>query len=148
MRIPVVGSWPPQSLAGHNRTKRRGSAIVEFAVIAPLFVLLIFAMIEFGRMIMVKQILTNAAREGARLAVVSGTTDQNVLDKVSTYMTNAGIGSTTQTVSPSLTSAETGDSITVTVSVPYKDVAWLPVDILKWGKDTVLKASVVMRKEG
>ncbi|HUG68005.1 MAG TPA: TadE family protein [Pirellulaceae bacterium] len=46
--------------------KQRGAAAVEFAAVAPIFVLLLFGMLEFGRMVMVQQILTNATREGAR----------------------------------------------------------------------------------
>ena len=47
------------------RTKSRGVAAVEFALVAPLFLLFLFGMIEFGRMVMVQQVLTNASREGA-----------------------------------------------------------------------------------
>lgn len=46
--------------------KQRGAAAVKFAASAPVFVLLLFGMIEFGRMVMVQQMLTNATREGAR----------------------------------------------------------------------------------
>ena len=52
-----------------HRRKRRGAAVVEFAIVAPLFFLLIFGMIEYGRMVMVQQVITNASREGARRAV-------------------------------------------------------------------------------
>ncbi len=54
-------------LRNRKQTERRGAAIVEFAVIAPLLFFLIFGMIEFGRVIMVMQVMTNATREGARL---------------------------------------------------------------------------------
>ncbi len=56
------------------RRNRRGAAVVEFAVVAPVFFLLVFGMIEFGRAIMVQQILTNASREGARVAVLDSPT--------------------------------------------------------------------------
>ncbi len=45
--------------------------MVEFAIVAPIFFLLIFGMIEFGRVVMVQQLLTNASREGARLGVLN-----------------------------------------------------------------------------
>src|SRR3989304_5166188 len=73
------------------RRKRRGVAAVEFAIVAPIFFLLVFGMIEFGRVIMVKQIITNASREGAPLAVLDQTTHQEVLDKVEDYLTSAKI---------------------------------------------------------
>ena len=60
------------------RKRRRGAAAVEFAVVAPVFFILIFGMIEFGRMVMVQQVITNASREGARLSVLDGTTATDV----------------------------------------------------------------------
>ena len=51
-------------------------------MVAPIFLLLVFGMIEYGRMVMVQQVLTNASREGARVAVLDGTTAQQVSDTV------------------------------------------------------------------
>lgn len=48
--------------------------MVEFALILPLFLLLIFGMIEFGFIFFNMQVLTNAAREGARYGIVAKTT--------------------------------------------------------------------------
>jgi Flp pilus assembly protein TadG len=56
-------------------TRRRrsvGQAMVEFALVAPLFFFLLFAIIDFGRYVYYVQILNNAAREGARYAIVHG----------------------------------------------------------------------------
>jgi hypothetical protein len=44
--------------------------LVEFALVLPLVAVLLFAMIEFARVWNAKQLLTDAAREGARIAVV------------------------------------------------------------------------------
>ena len=54
----------------HGRT-RRGQALVEFALILPILMILLMGIIEFGRAWNVKQVLTDASREGARLAVVA-----------------------------------------------------------------------------
>lgn len=51
---------------------RSGQALVEFVLVAPLFFLLIFAIIDFGRYVYYVQILNNAAREGTRYAIVHG----------------------------------------------------------------------------
>ncbi len=56
------------------RRNRQGAAAVEFAIVAPVFFLMVFGMIEFGRAIMVKQVMTNAARDGARLAILDSPT--------------------------------------------------------------------------
>lgn len=54
------------------RTGIRGQALAEFALVAPMFFLLLFALIDFGRYVYYVQILNNAAREGARYAIVHG----------------------------------------------------------------------------
>lgn len=57
---------------GANRHRSRGQALVEFAFVAPIFFLMLYAIIEFGRYVYMVQILNNAAREGARYAIVHG----------------------------------------------------------------------------
>src|SRR6478672_13318474 len=54
------------------RRHRRGQAMVEFALVAPIFFLMLFAIIEGGRFIFYYQTLNNAVREGARYAIVHG----------------------------------------------------------------------------
>lgn len=108
-----------------SQRNRRGAAAVEFALVVPLFVLLIFGMIEIGRGIMVNQILTNAAREGAREAILEGSTSDRVETVVHDYLTGTGISGGTVTVSPSPTSADARSPVTVSVSVPVSNVAWM-----------------------
>ena len=136
-----------QSGISRVRKKRRGAAAVEFALVAPLLFLLVLGMVEFGRMMMVQQILTNGAREGARKAVLPGATEYATFATIDTYMNNAGIDSHTREVSPSPDTAEAGTGINVTVSVPYKDITWLHVEALGWLADATLTSSVEMRKE-
>src|SRR5687767_15081283 len=64
------------------RRNRRGAAVVEFAMVAPLLFLLIFGLIEFGRVVMVQQVLTNGAREGARVGVLDDATKTDVQNTV------------------------------------------------------------------
>jgi hypothetical protein len=52
--------------------RRRGQAVAEFAIAAPIFFLILFAIIDFGRYVYYVQVLNNAAREGARYAIVHG----------------------------------------------------------------------------
>ncbi len=54
------------------RRRRRGQALVEFALVAPMFFLLLFGIIEAGRFIFYYETLNNATREGARYAIVNG----------------------------------------------------------------------------
>ena len=109
-----------------SRERRRGAAAAEFAVVLPVFVLLIFGILEFGRMIMVQQILTNASREGARLACIDGSTESNVQTAVTEFLTNASVTGVTVTCTPStLSSATPGSQITVQTSVPVDQVSWV-----------------------
>ncbi len=126
------------------RKKRRGVAAVEFALIAPLFFLLVLGMIEIGRMVMVKQSLTNASREGARIAVLDGTTKADVVKQVNTYLTSCGIHGATVTTTPTEpTTAGYGEPVTVTVTIASTAVSWVPHPMYS----QTLSASTVMRRE-
>lgn len=62
---------------GPRRPQGRGQALVEFAIVAPLFLLMLLSVIEFGRYVYTVQVLNNAAREGARYAIVHGSQSLN-----------------------------------------------------------------------
>jgi hypothetical protein len=53
-------------------SRRRGQALVEFALVAPIFFLLLFMIIEGGRFVFFYEVLNNATREGARYAIIHG----------------------------------------------------------------------------
>lgn len=130
------------------RGRRRGAAAVEFAVVAPILFLLTLATVEFGRAMLVQQVMTNASRAGAREASLPNATESSVITATTDYTETAGIDSTTVmvTISPDPASAGTGEAITVTASVNYDDVTWLPSAWFLGGVN--LSASSVMRKEG
>jgi hypothetical protein len=130
------------------RRNRRGAAVVEFAIVAPVFFVLIFGMIEFGQAIMVQQVLTNAAREGARVAILDSTTPTAsvVRSKVTTYLKNSGINGATVTINPAEpTSAAFGEPVTVTIQIPFNNISWIPSPWFL--KTKTLTARSVMRRE-
>jgi hypothetical protein len=59
------------ALHRHRIGREHGQSLVEFALVLPIFLVLFFAVIDFGSAIFTYNSLTNAAREGARLAVVN-----------------------------------------------------------------------------
>ena len=61
--------------ASAGRPRARAAAIVEFAVVSPLLLTILFGIIEYGYIFLVRQTLQNAAREGARIAVLQTTTE-------------------------------------------------------------------------
>jgi hypothetical protein len=57
---------------GSSRRRSRGQALVEFALVAPLLFVLLFGIIEGGRLLLYYHSLNNAVREGTRYAIVHG----------------------------------------------------------------------------
>ena len=55
-----------------SRSRRGGQSLVEFALVTPLFLILIFGILEGGRLVWTHHTMTNATREGARYATVRG----------------------------------------------------------------------------
>lgn len=126
--------------------RRRGSAVVEFAVVAPLLFAIVFGLVEFGRAIMVEQALVSAAREACRVAVLAGTTKTDVTNRATASLSAAGITNFTITMNPDPpSSASEGTPVTITVAVPFNNVTWLPAPIYLGGKN--LTATSVMRRE-
>ena len=69
------------------RERTRGQALVEFAIIIPVFMLLLFGLLDFGRVIYAQQTITQDAREGARAGLVAAldtTINQASYDKIRT----------------------------------------------------------------
>jgi Flp pilus assembly protein TadG len=60
-----------------RRDKPRGQAMVEFALVFPIFILLLVGLFDFGRVIWVNDTLASAAREAARFAIVHGGSASN-----------------------------------------------------------------------
>ena len=87
-----------------STTKRpRGQALVEFALILPIFLIVLLAVFDVGRLVFIYNGITNAAREGARLAIVNQTsasittrvTDQSPGAAVTVCVVLLGSGQTT-----------------------------------------------------
>jgi Flp pilus assembly protein TadG len=132
---------------GASRHKpRRGAAIVEFALVVPLLSLLLLGLFEFGRVIMVQQVLTNAAREAAREASLLSTSDTLVQQAASRFTDAANLSGVAILVDPDSTTAEPGDDIQVTVRVPIENVSWLSANWFPAGYQ--VSAIATMRKEG
>ncbi len=97
-----------------------GATIVEFALMLLPMLLLLLGCMEFGRYFWAQHVLSSAAAEGARMAILSDVTDAEVGATIEQVVSNGGI-SATPTYSISDRSA--GVAITVTVSVPYQVIA-------------------------
>ncbi len=140
------------------RRDQRGAALIEMAFALPLLLLISIGILEFGRAFQTWQILTNAAREGARVAVLPGIDDSMVTARVQEYV-QAGVldpNVTTQvTIQRSVSisyGSGTASGSKVTVSYPFKfmvlnGVAKLVASNTTLGSDFTMAASATMRNE-
>ena len=137
----------------------RGAAIIEVALTLPLLLLVSVGIFEFGRAYQTWQVLTNAAREGARLAVLPDSNDSAVRNRVVSYMqtgqlpeaTNADID-ITHDASIDLGGAGSSTGSEVTVRYPFSFIVLQPVARLvvpggSLGSSIVMAASAMMRNE-
>ena len=127
--------------------RRAGSAVVEFAVIAPLMFLVVFGVIELGRAMAVQETVTSASREACRVAVVDGRTKSDATDRITSMMSSAGIAGYTVAFSPDPpSSAREGTPVIVTVQIPFNNVTWLPSP--QFLRNRVLRGSTTLSREG
>lgn len=137
---------------------REGTALVEMALVLPIFVAVTLGIVEFGRAMMVGQLVTNAAREGARLGIIDGSSNAEVRTSIEQFLQqSAGIGAQDLTIQITVTPA-TGnpnpnnevanalprDLVTVFVSVPFTKVSYITGNYLN-GK--TLSGRCAMRHE-
>jgi Flp pilus assembly protein TadG len=127
------------------RQRRKGAALVEFAVVAPVMILFTMGLIDVGRMTMVKQMLINASREGARQATLLDASTDSIKTEIASQLANSGIKATVTTTPTNLTGAAPGSQVTVTVSASADQVSWTGASMFMSGK--TLSASTTMRRE-
>jgi Flp pilus assembly protein TadG len=134
---------------------QRGAALLETAITIPLVLAICVAIFEFGRAYQTWQVLTNAAREGARVAVLSDSTDAQVTSAVRNYMQTGQLsGHATAAVAVERTVPfGTNTASRVTVSYPFNFTVLNPVmQLLKQGSTTgkgttMMQSAALMRNE-
>ncbi len=101
----------------------RGAELIEFAIVLPIFLLLLAGIFDFGMMFQTFETVTNAAREGARVGVLPGYQPADVEARVDAYMAASGL-TDPYTVAvantPVATPAGTFTARQVVVSYPYQ----------------------------
>jgi Flp pilus assembly protein TadG len=136
----------------------RGTALMETALTLPLILLVSVGIFEFGRAFQMVQVLTNAAREGARVAVLPGASSDQVKDRVVDYL-KAGQVPAASTASVVLdpnvsikvgTGTATGSKVTVNYPFSFmvlNPIARLVVKGSTLGAPITMSASSEMRNE-
>ena len=132
----------------------RGAELVEFALVFPLVIVGIVAVIEMGLLFTQYEALNNAVREGARLASIPGSLDADVIEQVAAYAGAAGLDTAlldTKVVPvPVKIGGRDISSVRVTAEYPYHYAMLEPVFRMAGGKafsSLTLKAAATMRKE-
>ena len=134
----------------------KGAALIEAAITVPIILLICVGIFEFGRAYQTMQVLTNAAREVARMAVITTSTDEAITARVRAYMqagslSNHATAAVTIQRSVAMTGADTGSSIVI--DYPFQFMVLNPVVRLiapadtKTGAPITMKSSALMRNE-
>ena len=104
-------------------SRRRATATVEFALCLPILFMLMFAIIEFSRLMQIQQAVRQAALEGARNGLTLDATVATAQARASFILSNAHLTGATPTVTPNpLTYTST--SVSVSVSVDPSGNSW------------------------
>lgn len=139
-----------------NRLRsERGNALVEAAMTIPILLLISVGIFEFGRAYQYWQVLTNAAREGARVSVTPSATVGDAQNIALTYMNAGGVaGCTAACISVNqdvpLTS---GTASTVTIQYPFQFILLGPIAKMVTGQtqgdgSLTMTSTSTMRNEG
>lgn len=131
--------------------------MVELAVCLPVFMLMLLGIIEFGRALMVSQMLTSAAREACREAIIDGATEADVEAQAKDLVTQTvGCNASDVTVDIVVTSvsseaeldnlsdAQHRDLIEIDITVPFNAISYSGGRFLT---GQTLRGQCAMRKE-
>jgi Flp pilus assembly protein TadG len=119
----------------------RGQSLVEFAMILPLFMVILFGIMEFGRLWEISNLITSASREGARVAAISGSSQSQAIQAAQNVLSAANIDDATVSVSGPNSASE----VSVTVTIHYTP---LTGSIIPGFDPFFISRSTIMRWEG
>jgi Flp pilus assembly protein TadG len=135
----------------------RGTAMIELALMLPLVLFISVGIFEFGRAYETMQVLTNAAREGARVAILPNQATDVVTTRVTSYMELGGLTACSGCISVQATQIPIGGGATapgskVTVNYPFSFMVLQPVARLLVSGSTMpaaftMSATAEMRNE-
>jgi Flp pilus assembly protein TadG len=152
-----------------RRSTERGQAVIELALTLPLLLVVVFGIIDFGFMFQRYESVTNAAREGARLGILSDYNATEAQNRAISYLQASGLNGplracgaavvkdsmcaqlTTQTAVPVVgsTPAKTVDQVTVIVEYDHEHSFVGPImNLFGTGLGTIrLRSASIMRRE-
>src|SRR5882724_26385 len=130
-----------------------GAAVIEFALVLPILLILVFGIINFGFALYNKEVITNASREGARAGIIIGNprpSATQIKNVVTSYLTNVGWNASKATIAVTpaagATGGASGSDLTVRVDYPYSFLV-LPGLIPGFSNSITLSAQTLMKLE-
>lgn len=117
---------------------------MEFAVVAPLMILLTFGLIELGRLSMLKETAVHASREAARLGIKPSATESDVADRANEELDLFGLNGSSVDVQFTGGNGDPAE-VSVAVEIPLAGNTWIPEAIT--ATITSLRGETVMRRE-
>lgn len=103
---------------------RSGTVTVEFALILPVALLIVFGLVEFARVNMIRNAMQNAAYEGARMAIIRGGSASNAEDRAKEFLQIISVNNAKIRVQPAVIKNDTPD-VTIAISIPLAENLWL-----------------------
>lgn len=104
--------------SARSRYGKNGQSLVETALVLPVVILILSGIIDFGLLLNNYQVITNASREGARVAAV-GYTDSEIVDVVRNAAGILDPGQLLIDIDPPESDREKGDEVTITIEYNY-----------------------------
>jgi Flp pilus assembly protein TadG len=137
------------------RCARRGQAVTELALVIPILLMVLIGIVEFGRAWMMSQVVTDAARQGARTASLlseSSVGQDSVVQVISRALLAGRIDPAAADIDIDGFQDGTGTDVTVTVGVPYGFGLLAPIMRIarqqSWDDEPItLQSRAVMRNE-
>lgn len=135
---------------GIKKLNDRGAVGVEFALLLPVVLLILFGIIEFGMMMYGREVVTNAAREGARAGIVQGPpkrTSGEITTIANNYLTGTGINQADVIFTPTGVGLSSPSMLTVTAQYSYNFlIPYIPT-VVGIPTPLIITTQVVMRHE-
>jgi Flp pilus assembly protein TadG len=133
----------------------KGAELIEFALVFPLLLLVVLGIMDFGLLFQRYETVTNAAREGARIAVLPGYAQADVQGRVTQYLAVSGLTAAPAVAYTAPQALNVGGACVtitgVTVGYPHRYLFIGPIIGLFGGSGfatTTLTATARMRYEG
>jgi Flp pilus assembly protein TadG len=149
--------------------RRKGGAVMEFAILAPFLATLVVGMFELGRTVMIKDLLTDAARKACRSGVTYTGTYQNLINDVNDILSDNNIPAADATITVQVApytgsgttpcwggfNAVSGassynpkklDKVSVKVAIPVTDVLWFSPVFTP--KSSIESETLIMLRQG